>query len=117
MPNASGAIDLGTEPMPDIETPEPEESTKTALYAFAVIADTDGNVGAYPYEAEGVDPILDLNDDIVYGALATLQKDITAKTAAQATVQMQMAQAAAMQEQMARQQIAQGLDLRGGPRG
>lgn len=116
MPDQSGAVDLGAAPAPESEKTVKDETPKqepTALYAFAIIADPEGNIGVYPYEAEDVVTAIDLNDDLIYGALAAAQKDIAAKTTAQATIQFQMMQARAMQEQMQSQQIAQGLNLRG----
>lgn len=111
MANAAGAHDLSK---PSAEAPEPEGvEVPKALYAFAVIATDDGEVGVYDYEAEGIDPVLKANNDIIYGACATVMKDITAQTTAQASIQMQMVQAQAMHQQMEQQRLAASLDLAG----
>lgn len=115
MPDNNGAVDLGT---PKAEEQQQEPTTQNALYAFAVIADMEGNVGVYNYESEDIEPLItDLNNDLVYGACANVLKDIVAKTSGEATLSMQMMQARAMSEQMEQQRVAEMLKQGGGVRG
>ena len=128
MPDSSGAYDLGglsseekerLEKMAD-ETPDSVKSTDpNALFAFAVIADMEGNVAVYgDVINDSVVPMLKPNNDIVAGACAAVIKDVEASETAQATVQLQLAQAQAIQAQHeAAQQAARLGDLRGGARG
>ena len=113
MPDNSGAVDLGAQRQTEEPTPEetPGDTTKNALYAFAVIADTKGNVQVYSYEAEGVDPILEANNDLVYGACSKVLADISARETADATVQIQMQHAQAMAAKMQEQQLASQFKL------
>lgn len=139
MPDTSGAVTLDVLPIPDsgmAETPDyaslppeiqadlekmaeanpPEDgpAPKTPVFAaFVVVMTLAGDVQIATLDAaDKIDPSLaQPTEDLVMGMAAAVQKDIISGTTAQATVQYQMAQARAMQEQMQAAQIAQSLDL------
>lgn len=125
MPDASGSVDLGSLSAEEREAVEKlaedtgaEPGKHPALFAFLVIADPAGNVSFYAYDGPETAPDLDvamkLSTDLVYGAAATIQKDIAAQETATHTVQVQMAQAQAFAEQQRQAQLqAQLGDLRG----
>ena len=122
MPDSSGAIDLGS------LSPEEQEAVnrmaeengitgdeptredtgpkrQKVLTAFIVLVGEDGNPTVLNYEDdERIETHVPVTPDLIYGACATIQKDIaameTAQASAAATGQFMMQQARAAQEQM-----------------
>jgi hypothetical protein len=87
------------------------------LTAFSVIVGYDGNPDVVAFESDDLLLQVDPTSDLIYGACAIIQKDMsafeTAQASAQMTGQFMVQQARAMQEQMQQQQIAATLQKTG----
>lgn len=125
MPDSNGSVDLGSlsaEQQERLEKMAEENNTEPGAmdvaYAFVVIAHENGQIQVAAYDGPSFKSGRDFINDDVYGAAATIQKDIAAMESAQAVQHLMMEQArAAMQQQQAQQMTANLGDLRGGLRG
>jgi hypothetical protein len=125
VPDNSGAVDLGSlspeeqakvEEMAEQSYPgdqDPGDNKPKVLTAFAVVVGYDGNPQVISYEHDDFLVQSQPTGDLIYGACATILKDMnvqeTGMYAAQATQQLMMQQARAMAEQQQAAQIAQNL--------
>lgn len=117
MADNSGAIDLGslseeqqeeldriTEERGDPNDPQHEGSQKRhALTAFLVIVEENGNPEVMAFEDPELVIQVKPTNDLIFGAVSTIAKDMqaqeTAQASALATAQVMMQQAKAMAEQ------------------
>lgn len=129
MPDNSGAVNLDALSAEDQEAVQrlaeerggevvaPEEATadnkREVHTAFLVLVGPDGSPEVLAFDDERLNVRQSPTPDIIYGVIQVLIKDLQAQETAAATVQATMAQARAMQEQMATQQMMKGLNLRG----
>lgn len=121
MPDSSGSVDLGAlsaeeQDAVDQTTPEPTPDSEEAaeakeiLFSFGVVVDTSGNPTVVQFDPPGFQSLVNPTEDLLFGALNVVLKDLqaaeTAQAAAQMTVGYLQQQAAQMQQQMQEQQIA-----------
>lgn len=136
MPNSSGAVDLGslsTEEQDAVQrladreaashpAPEPEKSPEDAAVeaadfdtAFVVVLTHDGQFGVVGYEGPATikrEP----TQDIIFGAVSTVAKDLSAAETAGAVMRAQMETMRTLQQQQQAAALQQQLAQRGGIR-
>ncbi len=122
MPDSSGAVNLGEKRQEEDKTEEQAQpGTPTRFQtAFGILVGVDGDPQIVSYSHEDIVLNTEPTPDMVFGACATVIKDLQAAETAEAAAKMtagflaQQAQAAMQQQQAAQMRASLPTDLRRG---